>query len=120
MSKSYSEDSEKHFKRYRNILTKLKKIAFNLFYAEKAAASKNNISKTWKIISEIIRRKKVRGNTITSLRDKEDNVVNDENKITNLLNHHFSTIGKSMAEQFSDQPEDSWATSIIVLLIPCI
>ena len=74
LSKSYSEDSEKHFKRYRNILTKLKKSAFNLFYAEKAAASKNNISKTWKIISEIIRRKKVRGNTITSLRDKEDNV----------------------------------------------
>ena len=59
--KRYSETSEKHFKKYRNILTKLKNKAFNLFYAEKAAASKSNISKTWKIINEIIKRKKNQG-----------------------------------------------------------
>ena len=106
LRKCYSESAEKYFKRYRNILTKLKHRAFNSFYAEKAAASKNNISKTWKIINDIIRRKKGRGNTIKSLKDEKGNIITDEHDITNLLNYHFSSIGKSMADKFSDDSGD--------------
>ena len=106
LRKHCTENAENHFKRFRNILTKLKKKSFNLYYAEKCAASKTNISKTWKIINEIIKRKKSRVNTITNLKDTEGNVVNDENKITDLLNYHFSTIGKSMAKKCVNQSED--------------
>ena len=56
LRKKYTERAENHFKRYRNILTKLKKKAFNSYYAEKSAAAKNDIGKTWQIINEIIQR----------------------------------------------------------------
>ena len=58
LRKKFTLKAETHFKRYRNILTKLKKKAFNAYYAEKAAASKNNVGKTWAIINEIAKRKK--------------------------------------------------------------
>ena len=40
------------------------------------------------------------------MKDKESNIVTNENDITNLLNYHFSTIGKSMAQKFTDQLVD--------------
>ena len=106
LRKKYTEKAEKHFKRYRNILTKLKKKAFNTYYAEKAAAAKNNVSKTWAIINEVIKRKKRKGSAITRMYDKEGNVVNNQNGIANLLNCHFSTIGKNMAEKIPKEAGD--------------
>ena len=106
LRKKYTEKAEKHFKRYRNILTKLKKKAFNTYYAEKAAAAKNNVSKTWAIINEVIKRKKRKGSAITRMYDKEGNVVNNQNGIANLLNCHFSTIGEKMAEKIPKEAGD--------------
>ena len=40
------------------------------------------------------------------MKDKEGNIVANEKNITNLLNYQFSTIGKSMAQKFTDQLVD--------------
>ena len=40
LKKRYTEDAEIYFKRYRNILTKLKFKAFNKYYSDKAALAK--------------------------------------------------------------------------------
>ena len=65
LRKKYTERTERYFKRNRNLLTKLKKKAFNLYYAEKAAAAKNDISKTWSLINEMIKHKKQKRRTIS-------------------------------------------------------
>ena len=106
LRKKYTEKAEKYFKRYRNILTKLKKRAFNLYYAEKAAASRNNISKTWLIINEITKRKKCAGTSISSMYDNDGNKLTSQTEISNLLNWHFSTIGKRMAKQLTQRGGD--------------
>ena len=98
LKNKYSVEAEKYFKRYRNILTKLKTKAFNNYYTEKAAAARDNISKSWTIINEITKRKKVAKNTISSIHTKEGKEITNQSEISNLLNLHFSTIGKNMAE----------------------
>ena len=98
LRKKYTEKAERYFRRYRNILTKVKKKAFHSYYAEKAAAAKNDIGKTWQVINEIIRRKKKKESSIFRMHDKDGNVVHSQKGIANLLNCHFSTIGSKMAE----------------------
>ena len=94
-----SEEVEKYYKRYRNILAILKTKAFNMYYAEKAARARNNVSKSWAIVDEITKRKKVRNMKISSIYDEEGREITDESGILNLVNHHFSTIGNNMAKK---------------------
>ena len=79
---------------------------FNAYDADKAAASKNNVSKTWAIINEIIKRKKRKGCTISRIQDKDGNVITSQQGITNVINGHFSSIGRNMAEQLPENSED--------------
>ena len=97
LKNKYSEESEKYFKTYRNILTNLKTKAFNMYYTEKAAAARNNISKSWAIVDEITKRQKRRRSNISCIYDNEGKEVTDENDVLNLINRHFSTIGNKMA-----------------------
>ena len=106
MKNKYSEEGEKHFKRYRNILTKIKFKAFNMYYSEKAAAARNNISKSWAIVDEITKRKKRKRTVISSIYNNDGKEVTDETEILNLLNRHFSTIGNNMAKKVPDSNID--------------
>ena len=102
LKNKYSEEAEKYFKRYRNVLTKLKFKAFNKYYTEKAASARNNISKSWAIVNEITKRKRRQNTKISSIYDNEGREVTNETEILNLLNRHFSTIGNNMAAEVPD------------------
>ena len=106
LKKRYTEDGEIYFKRYRNILTKLKFKAFNKYYSDKAALAQKNISKSWAIVNEIAKRKKRQHTKISSLYDNNGREVSDETEISNLLNHHFSTIGNNMADKVPETATD--------------
>ena len=54
----------------------------------------------------MIKRKKQKRRTISRLHDKDGNLVNSQNGIANLLNSHFSTIGKNMAEKIPGRAGD--------------
>ena len=99
LKNKYTESAEIYFKRYRNMLTKLKIKAFNMYYGEKAALARNNISKSWAIIDEITKRKKSERAKISCIYDDDGNEITDGTKIANLINRHFSTIGDKMAEK---------------------
>ena len=92
LKNEYSEEAEKYFKRYRNVLTKLKFKAFKKYYTEKAASARNNISKSWAIVNEITKRKRRQNTKISSIYDNEGGKVTNKTEILNLLDHHFSTI----------------------------
>ena len=70
-----------------------------MYYAEKAALARNNISKSWAFVDEIIKRKKIEKAKISRIYDDEGKEITDETKIVNLINQHFSTIGDKMAEK---------------------
>ena len=101
MKGKYSEEAEIYYKRYRNILANLKTKAYNMYYTEKATAAQNNISKSWAIVNEIVKRKKSRETKISSIYNDEGKEVTDETEILNLINRHFSTIGTTMASNIS-------------------
>ena len=95
LKNKFSVEADAYFRKYRNILTKIKNKAYNSYYREKAAAAKNNISKTWTIINEITKRKKSKGTKIDCMIDQEGRKVTNRQRICNMLNDHFSTIGKN-------------------------
>ena len=101
MKGKYSEEAEMYYKRYRDILANLKTKAYNMYYTEKATAAQNNISKSWAIVNEIVKRKKSRETKISSIYNDEGKEVTDETEILNLINRHFSTIGTTMASNIS-------------------
>ena len=102
LKSKYSEEAEKFFKKYRNLLTKLKSKAFNIYFKEKAIEARNNISKSWGIVNQITKRNKVKSTVIPRIFNDDGIEVTNETEVLNLLNRHFSTIGNSMATKLSN------------------
>ena len=86
----FTVQAETPFQRYRIALTKLKKKA-NSFYVKKAAAARNDVSKTWSLISQMITHKK-----------KKRGKFNLKTGIANLLNCHFSSIADKIPKNVGD------------------
>ena len=93
------------YKKYLNIFTSVKKLAYYLHYREKASLYGNDKAKTWALINEISKRKRVQNKKIKSIKDKDGNLLQDPMKIANCLNEHFASIGKEMAAKF-DEPSN--------------
>ena len=84
------------------MLTKLKSKAFNIYFKEKAIEARNNISKSWGIVNQITKRKKVKSTVIPGLFNDDGIEVTNKTEVLNLLNCHFSTIGNSMANKLTN------------------
>ncbi len=58
---------------------------------------KTRLAKTWRLINELIQKKKKKANTVTYLVDEEGTRIEKDDKKCDCYNQHFSTIGKKMA-----------------------
>ena len=58
-TKEKNEEAEKRYKKYRNLLTRIKTLAFNLYHTKKIDENKNDKRKVWNTLDEIMRRKKI-------------------------------------------------------------
>ena len=68
-----------------------------MYCTEKDTTARNNISKSWAIVNEIVKRKRSRETKISSIYNDEGKEITGETEILNLINRHFSTIGNKMA-----------------------
>ena len=87
----------KPIKKYNNILTHIKKKSKIMYYKQNLIESKGNLSKTWKIVNEIINKTKVKTNipplaTSTNASNPPDTV-----NTSNILNNYFVEIGPTLA-----------------------
>ena len=86
-----------YYKRYRNRLTNLIKIAKKSYYREKLQQSQNQLKKSWEILKEII------GSNITQTNKSEFTIngttITDDNEIANEFNHFFVNIPASYISQ---------------------
>ena len=80
------------YKKYLNIFTKTKKMAYYLYYREKAILYGHNKGKVWKLINEISNRKRKKSKSIKCIHDKNGKAIKDPLKIPNYFNHHFAEI----------------------------
>ena len=96
-----SEEATKRYKKYRNTLTRVKTLAYNLYHTYKIDENFHDKRQVWLTLNDIMRRKCSRGKQI------EINSLLDENKkehikpleIANTLNDHFNSIGGKMAKK---------------------
>ena len=94
------------YKSYRNLLTLLKKKSHDNYYREKLNLYGQNKSKTWKIINEITKRKKIRKCNIKYIVNENGSTLCDTQSIADCLNCHFGSIGEKMASKINLENAD--------------
>ena len=85
-----------YFKKYANLLTKIKCAAKRLYYKKKIEEGKYNSRTTWQVLREFISTKK-NLNLPTFIRDESNVSLNDPKLIAEAFNKHFSDIGDKLA-----------------------
>ena len=86
-----------NYKRYRNKGNHLIKIAEKLHHQEMFQENKNNLTKTWSLLKNIIWKNKYTKSCGQFL--DGNNTITDKAKISNVLNNLFTNIGVNLANQ---------------------
>ena len=98
-----------YFKKYTNLLTKIKCAAKRLYCKKKTEEGKYNPRTTWQVLREFISTKK-NLNLPTFIRDESNASLNDPKLIAEAFNEHFSDIGDKLAAKI--QTKTSFKSSL--------
>ena len=88
------------YKRYSNLVVKLKQISKKSYFQSKFNLLKNDLKGAWKMVNEILITKKNNSHTFSDITDN-NNKLNDNNLIANCFGRFFSSIGKNLADNIS-------------------
>ena len=94
-----TESSFLNYKQYRNKLNHLLEIAKIQYYQISVIKNKNDSTKLWKTIHEILQTNTKKTNTNFELVNDKQKKTTDEPEIANIFNKFFSTVGSTMASQ---------------------
>ena len=92
---------ESHYKKYKNKLIYLIKIAKKTYYEDKFEAVKNNHKATWRLINELINKRKA-PQTLPSLFKTDSCSLSDPIDIANTFCKYFTNIGPGLASKIPD------------------
>ena len=109
-----SSKEKYYYKRYVNILTRMKDLAKKLYFYHKLEKSKNNPKKTWNLLFTLLL-SNTSFSTLSSLTVNNETFTNPT-AIANQLNHHFVNIGKSLVTNLSGSNDNDCLT---YLKSPC-
>ena len=84
------------FKKYRNILTRVKELSKRLYYQQAVNDSSGNSKKLWKAINNIITYKLPKNNQIE---DNNSIITRDPFQISNILNENFVSIADKLSQE---------------------
>ena len=93
------------YKNLRNLITDEKKRNKKAHFAEKFIENKDNSSKIWKEIRSLVNLKPVKSSTIKIL-DENQNITSDSQKIANIFNEHYATLGSKVQQKIPTQEGD--------------
>lgn len=92
-----------NYKIYRNKIANLTRLSKKMYFHFYFQTNISNINKTWQGINMLISNSKKKRKSITSLKDPSTNTyVYKENKIANILNNHFASVGQNLANEIPD------------------
>ena len=86
------------YKKYKNKLIHLLKTSKRNFYDTKFDNAKSNLKETWKILNEIINKRKTRSKMPSSFVHNDQQII-DPLEIANKFNEYFTNVGPSLAEK---------------------
>ena len=98
-----AEREKSYFKKYINVLTKIKTISKKRYYETKLEQSKSDLHQIWNTITSVLptNRKNVTP-TSPCLLKINDCSVSAPHDIANYLNDFFSTIGSKLADRIDN------------------
>ena len=102
-SSNFNEEYGNEYRKYRNTLVTTIKNAKRMYYSNSFSENKNNMSKTWGIIKEVIsgkdKNKKTNIEQLVICDDGTNKVVTSDEDIADELNNYFVSIGSKLAEK---------------------
>ena len=87
---------ELQYKSYRNKLNHLIRIAKRHYYDQRFASAKNDLKETWKLINEVINKRKCKPSFPPSFRS-DGSVITDPAEIANGFCNYFTNVGPKLA-----------------------
>ena len=94
--------SSNAYKSYRNLYNRLVRTAKTNYYAEFIERHKSDITKTWKVLNDIIGKRK--SNAICTTVKINNALTNDSNEIYNAFCTYFTNIGQQCASKIERAP----------------
>ena len=91
-----------NYEKYSNKLTSIKRIAKQNYYAHMIQLNKNDLSKQWRLINQILERKNKHKASITKLINEKNESLTSNVEISNNLNSYFINIGPKMASKIPE------------------
>ena len=89
-----------YYKKYSNILTRLKDLAKIFYYHHKLNEYKDSPTQTWKILRSLLPSKN--NNLIPDSITVNNSSISDLNQISEEFNNHFANVGKSLANSLKN------------------
>ena len=103
-----TKQAEEKYKRYKNKLVSILRLAEKQFYNNKLLLYQNDLKNTWRILNEITKRK-----NISSLMPDEfidgTNIITDKQKIVNHFANFFTNIGPTLAKKIKSCPNKTFS-----------
>ena len=89
------------YKQYRNSITRLVRISKREYLQTYFENNMTNMKNTWDGINSLINNKRKQRKQISALKDDSNRgtIVNDPQKLPNIMNRHFSTVGMNLASK---------------------
>ena len=94
-SKSFSDS----FKKYRNLLTRLKDLSKKLYFKDSVKRASGNSKQLWRTVNNIITTKSPKHKSIDCVEDNEGKFISDPIEISNTLNNNFISIADNLLSQ---------------------
>ena len=98
---SRSPDKERQYKIYKNKLTNLIKIAKKTYYEDKFETAKNDHKTTWKLINEVINKRRTKTSLPSSF-ISNNTLLSDPKDIANRFCKYFANIGPDLASKIQE------------------
>ena len=102
---NFNEEHATKYKKYRNVLGTVLKNSKRLYYSKLFLENKNDTSKTWKIVNELLNGGSKRNTEVENLIVNKDGVeqkVTSDEDIAERFNDFFVNIGPKLAEVIPD------------------
>jgi len=100
-NKLYASGDTANYKIYRNKICTLTHLSKQQYYSKFFNDNLTKVKKTWEGINNVLARKLKNTKPITSIKVPTDNdsVTCDHNRIANVLNDHFASVGPKLANK---------------------
>ena len=94
-------ENEMTYKRYKNKLNHSVRIAKSLHYAKKLERVKSDTKATWRVLNEVINKKKSKTKFPSSFKVDDNTEISEPVEIANRFCDYFTNIGPNLAKKIS-------------------